>query len=241
VKQLGAFAVIMRATSTPRYERRRGSGRMDIFEAITTRRSVRRFVPDPVPRETVLKLVEMAINAPSACDRQAWKFIIVDERHLLTELTREGAATFLAEAPLAIIVLYPRMTDNVEYQDGIQSAAAAVENLLLAAHALGLGACWICHLPPKRVLRKLLKIPWTYDPVATVALGYRKGEPRNRPRKGKPEEVISSNEFRFSDVQHTVSPALLVRRFARWLYYLLPFRRHLYPLASRFERKFDKV
>jgi len=212
---------------------------LDIFEAMETRRSVRRFAPGPVPRETVLKLVEMAITAPSACDHQAWKFILVDDSQLLTKLTREGAASFLAQAPLAIIVLYPRITDNVEYQDGIQSAAAAIENLLLAARALGLGACWICHLPPKRTLRRLLKIPWTYDPVAAVAVGYSEGAPRARPRKRKAEEVISSNEFRFSDVEHTVGPAMLTRRLARRLYYLCPFRRFLRPLASRFEKKFD--
>ena len=113
---------------------------MDIFDAIKNRRSVRRFEDRPVPEEIIGKIVEAGQWAPSACNRQDWKFIIVDSEEVKGNLLRETTAHFVGKAPLLIFVVYSNRTDNLEYKDHLLSAAMAAQNMQLAAHALGLGA-----------------------------------------------------------------------------------------------------
>ena len=91
-----------------------------------------------------MKVIEAGMWAPSACNLQNWKFIVIDNQNLKEKLVDWGAAIFIKHAPMAILVLYDNRTANIEYQDHIQSAAAAIQNMLLAAISLELGTCWIC-------------------------------------------------------------------------------------------------
>ncbi len=214
---------------------------MDLFDAINFRRSIRRYSDKKISREDIEKIVEASIHAPSACDIQGWKFIVIDNPELMKEIVNMGAASFIKNAPFGILVLYDNKTDNLEYMDHIQSAAAAIQNMLLAAYALGIGGCWVCHLPRKQELRKLFGIPKNYDPIAYIAMGYPKEGSKSRPRKYGVKELISYNKFDFVEGETPdIDINLHLKRFFRRLYYLLPFRKYLKPIVDKkFEKKFD--
>ncbi len=214
---------------------------MDLFSAINSRRSIRKYSDKKISTDDLEKIVEAGIHAPSACDIQGWKFIVVDDPELMREIVDKGAASFIKDAPLGILVLYDNRTDNLEYMDHVQSASAAIQNMILSAHALGIGSCWVCHLPRKQELRKLFGIPSYYDPIAYITLGYYDEKPKLRPRKRKVKELISYNKFGFdeSEIPNTGMNLCLKRLFRR-VYYLLPFRKYLKPIVDKkFEKKFD--
>ena len=145
---------------------------MDFFKVINNRRSVRKFLDKPVLDRDVKKIIEAGTKAPSACNIQGWKFIVINKKGLMRKIVEAGTASFIERAPVGIIIVYDNMTDNLEYKDHIQSASACIENMALAAAALEISSCWVCHLPLKRQLRKILKIPSSYDPIAYLCLGY---------------------------------------------------------------------
>ena len=191
---------------------------MDLDTAILTRRSIRTFSDKPVSGETVDSLIEAAILAPSAGNKQGWRFIIVDSDEIKKTLCAfNGIAMpnghdLIMKAPLGIVVLYRNdVSKNLyEYKDHIQTAGAAIENLLLKATELGLGTCWICKLPTQKKMRKIFGIPECYDVIAYVALGYPgeyisghtllhydgdTGKALERPRKYKVDDVLSRNVY----------------------------------------------
>jgi nitroreductase len=149
---------------------------METLEAIATRRSIRHFTGQAVPEELIERLLRAAMQAPSAGDEQPWHFIVIRDRATLDAIPNFQPYTqMLKEAPAAIVVLGdPRLEKKVA-GTWIQDCCAATENLLLAAHALGLGACW-CALHPleacESAVRELLGIPKAVTPLAVVALGY---------------------------------------------------------------------
>ncbi|MAG08669.1 nitroreductase [Candidatus Woesearchaeota archaeon] len=214
---------------------------MDILSLIKSRRSVRRFSQKEIPKHIIEKIIEAAIWAPSACDNQGWRFIIIDDDKVKHEIVNKGAASFIRDAPLGILVLYNNQTGNIEYKDHIQSAAASIQNILLAAHSFNLGGCWICHLPTKAEMRRILKIPHHYDPMAYIALGYYDAEPKPRPRKHELKDVLSYNRYRFNEkVPSRLGLRLMIKRVLRACYYRIPFRRHIKPLVDKlFEKRFD--
>jgi nitroreductase len=115
---------------------------VDVLEAIHTRRSVRRFRAEAVAEELVEKLLAAAMAAPSARNQQPWQFVILTERATLDEIARMCPnAAMAAHAPLGILVAGDL---DLETSPGywVVDCAAAVENMLLAAHGLGLGAVW---------------------------------------------------------------------------------------------------
>ncbi len=153
---------------------------MDALQAILTRRSVRRFTPRAVPPELVDKVLRAAMAAPSAGNQQPWHFVVIDDRALLDAIPAfHPYANMLKEAPSAIVVCGDgRLEQHQGYW--VQDCAAATENLLLAAHALALGAVWVGVYPrEERVTRmqELLGIPAEVTPLGLVALGYPAEQP----------------------------------------------------------------
>lgn len=215
---------------------------MDIFEAIKNRRSIRRFEERPVPDDLVKKIIEAGQWAPSACNRQDWKFIIIDSKEVKEKLLKETTAYFVAKAPILILVVYSNRTDNLEYKDHLLTAAMAIQNMQLAAYSSGLGACCVNNLPIKSRLRKMLNIPRYYDPVSLICLGFPKAVPRPLKRKEKLDEIISRNSFDFKDNVPSIDFKLYIKRVARFVYYRLPgsIKKMLDPVARKFEKKFDK-
>ena len=204
---------------------------MELTEAIKGRRSIRRYTQDKVSLELLLELIETARYAPTACDRQHWKFIIIESKQIRQEIVDEGAASFITN-PIGIMVSYSNQTDNPP--DHTISASLAIQNILLKAYELGLGTCVVCHLPPKRIIRNILNIPKTYDPIAYICVGY----PDERPRdKEYAINFTGINQFKWETEPRE---GLTLKRMGRKIYYLLPFRRYIKPLVDKiYEKKFN--
>ena len=151
---------------------------MDALQAILTRHSTRSFKKKEVAPELVRDLLRAAMQAPSAANEQPWHFVVIDDPDLLERIPAiHPYAAMAAEAPVAILVCGE---PGREKHDGmwIQDCAAATENILLAAHGLGLGGVWVGVYPREErmaPLRKLLHIPEPVLPFALVPIGYPAG------------------------------------------------------------------
>ena len=152
---------------------------MEVLEAIRTRRSIRRFKNEPVPPELIEKLLEAGRWAPSSADSQPWEFIIVTDPEIKKRISRSfNIGSFLNEAPLAIAVAVDRLRTVLPEQDGTLAAYA----IWLAAHDLGLGACWINPNIPGGI-KKILGIPFTKKLITILAIGYPDEAPEHTRRK----------------------------------------------------------
>ncbi len=164
---------------------------MEAYEALITRRSIRQYQDKAVPAEIVDKILGAAMQAPSAVDTQPWHFVVIDEADLLREIPSvHQYAKMAARAPCAILVCAePALAHGPGYVP--QDCSAATENILLAAHALGLGAVWcgVYAVPDREAgFRSLLSIPESVQPFSLVVLGY-PDEARPQPERFKPERV----------------------------------------------------
>lgn len=148
---------------------------MEVLEAIYTRRSVRDFKGDPIPEEDVHDLLRAGMQAPSARNEQPWHFIVIDDPELLHAIPDfHPASKMLLEAPLAILVCSDRKLEE-KRASWLQDCSAATQNILLAAHAKGLGAVWLGIFPDsERIfgMQSLLALPKDVRPVTMVAVGY---------------------------------------------------------------------
>ena len=147
---------------------------MDTLDAIRTRRSIRTYLDQPVPEELIQKLLAAAMQAPSARNQQPWQFIVIDDRAILAAIPKfMPNAAMVGGAPLAILVCGDL---DLEQSEGywVVDCAAAVENMLLSAHALGLGAVW-CGVYPREQrmegLRRLVGLPANVMAHSLVVLG----------------------------------------------------------------------
>lgn len=155
----------------------------DAYQNIVTRTSVRAYTDAPVESEKIEKLLRAGMAAPSAVNKQPWHFIVVTDKAVLSRIPEVNPnAGMAAKAPLAIVVcgdLTKALQDRGR-DYWVQDASAASENILLAAHALGLGAVWTGTYPSKdRVegMTRLLKLPETIVPLNTIVIGYPKTSP----------------------------------------------------------------
>ncbi|GAI33467.1 unnamed protein product, partial [marine sediment metagenome] len=122
---------------------------MDAMEAILARRSIRKYTKQPVSDEVLKELLEAAMCAPSAGNRQPRCFVVINGRKILDEIPKyHPYAEMLKEAPMAILVCCDRDLQMGDY--GVQDCSAATQNILLAAHAKGLGAVWLGTYPEEQ-------------------------------------------------------------------------------------------
>ncbi len=146
---------------------------MDAVTAIRERRSVRRYRPDPVPEATLRELVAAACWAPSGLNNQPWRFYIVTDaakREALAGCTRYGRV--LRGAPAAIAVLLDN-TATYHRDKDCQAIGAAIQNLLLAATAAGLGTCWLGEILNRRQeVEQILGTPAELELMAVVTVGH---------------------------------------------------------------------
>jgi nitroreductase len=177
------------------------------------RRSCRSFLEEPVDRETIEKIIQAAVWAPSPLNTQPWQFIVITNDDKKKEISSEAErcrdwamqesgwnwldkykVDFLKQAPVLIAVVGdPKKTGVDMFQEegsvGYQLAcAAAIQNMLLAAHALGLGSLWFTFFD-KPEIRRILDIHDDKTPIALVCLGKAKKEPSATPRKDVTEKT----------------------------------------------------
>jgi len=171
-----------------------------VFEAIRGRRSVRAYTGEDVPEETVERLIDAARWAPSAGNIQPWEFVVVRRAEVKRRLSAAALdQAFIEEAPVVVVVCADEGQSSAGYGSRgrslycLQDTAAATQNLLLAAHALGLGACWIGAFYDEAV-SGALGLPMGVRPVAIVPVGHPAEKPRPGPKRAL-EEIIHHDVF----------------------------------------------
>lgn len=148
---------------------------MDVFAAIHARRSIRKYTEAPVAEDDVRAILGAAMAAPSAGNAQPWRFVVLDDRKLLDAVPAFSPyAAMAARAPLGILVCADL---SAEKYPGywVQDCSAAVQNMLLAVHARGLGAVWTGVHPMKdreEGFRKLLGLPGNIVPLGFIVIGH---------------------------------------------------------------------
>lgn len=149
-----------------------------VLDAISTRTSIRAYQDRPVGADTVELLLRAAMSAPSARNRQPWAFIVVDDKDLLRQLADSLPYAQSAAAALMAVVVCGVLTESQGATNAgwwVQDAAAASENLLLAAHAVGLGAVWTgvySYEDRVRAVRNVLGLPRHVVPLNVIPIGY---------------------------------------------------------------------
>lgn len=186
---------------------------MDVFTAIKERRACRKFLPEPVSEELIERILEAAVWAPSPLNSQPWEFIVITNQESKERIFSEGercrqwaleksgwkwlgnyAVDFLQSAPVIIAVIGdPKKTGVDMFQEegsvGYQHAcAAAIQNMNLAARALGLCSLWYT-LFDKQAMREILGVAPEKTPLALVCIGKADGEPPPVPRKDVKEKT----------------------------------------------------
>ncbi len=180
---------------------------MELEQVITQRRSVRKYQDKPVERAKINACLEAARLAPSACNSQPWHFVVLDDPKVKEDFCKEvfggvyAMTKWAAAAPVLIAVVsdagnftarignFFRRTEFYLVDQGI-----SCEHLVLRAHDLGLGACWIGWLNGEKAA-KFLKLPKGKKVEHLIAMGYPAEDPQPRPRKSL-EEIVSYNEYK---------------------------------------------
>jgi long-chain acyl-CoA synthetase len=202
-----------RGTSPLQDDYRERSEEMDVFEAIKERRSCRNFSTEAIDEGMINQILEAATWAPSPLNSQPWKFLVITSQEIKDKIYAEAERCrqwaletsgwkwlggykpdFLKTAPVMIVVVGdPKGTGVDQFQEegsvGYQHAcAAAAQNILLAAHAMGLGSLWFTFFD-KGPMRDILGIEPDKIPLALICLGKAAGEPDQTPRKGLEKKV----------------------------------------------------
>ena len=164
---------------------------MDAMQAMLARKSVKKYKPQPVEKELVDKIIEAGLNAPSGLNKQSPIILAVTNKELRDELSRLNAGDdpfFRADpyygAPCVLVELADKSVPTRVYDGSL-----VMENMLLAAHALGLGACWIHRAretferPEGKAILKKLGIEGEYEGIGNCIVGYADINPEKKPRK----------------------------------------------------------
>ena len=166
-----------------------------VLDNIATRTSIRDYEARPVEKEKVEKMLRAAMAAPTAMNKQPWHFVVVDQRSVLDSLASANPnAKMLLKAPLAIVVCgdMDKVIEGGGRDFWIQDASAATENLLLAAHAMGLGAVWTGAYPSEersKAISATLSLPDNLVPLNMIVIGYPAEHPQ--PKDKFKEENIT--------------------------------------------------
>jgi len=165
---------------------------MDTLEAIRTRRSIRKFKPEPVPEHILEEVLRAGTWAPSGMNNQPWKFVIIQDqstKNALGELSKYG--TIIKAAPVCVAVFLDNDLSYDRVKD-IQAIGACLQNMLLAIHSMGMGGVWLGEiLKNKEKVRELLKVPHNCELMAVVAFGPPAQEPGHSQRRPLKEVIMA--------------------------------------------------
>lgn len=171
---------------------------MDVFEAIKGRRSVRKYKLEPFPNDLVKKILKAAVLAPSGSNIQPWKFVVIKDKKVL-DMVRKISPGYFGDAPLAILVCSDK---ERAYKLGgelgrdylsVADCALAVQNMLLAAYASGLGTCIVKSFS-STAIKYILEIPEGIEPELLVIAGYPDQSPKP-PSRRPLEEITYLNKY----------------------------------------------
>ncbi len=148
---------------------------MDLFEALLERRSIRKYTNSEIPAEMIEKMLKTAMYAPSAMNLQPWHFVILNNKEsILNAFKAIQHAEMLKQAQTGILICGDsEIEKNIEYI--VQNCSAATQNILLAAHGLGLGGVWVGVYPDKELIKNVkatFMLPEHIIPISLVSLGF---------------------------------------------------------------------
>lgn len=149
-----------------------------VYQNILTRTSIRNFTEQSVSDDLKSALLHAGMSAPSGVNKQPWEFILIDDPEVLRQLSESlPYAKMTAQAPMAIVVCgnSERFLDEEDSTLWVQDLSAASENILLTAHAFGLGAVWTCLYPHQDRMesaRRILNLPDNIIPFNLIPVGY---------------------------------------------------------------------
>ena len=157
-----------------------------VLEAIYKRRSIREFTGDEISSEQLHEIVKAGAWAPSGLNNQPWRFVIIKNLDVKEQLAEQTHYGHIVRAANALIAVYLSKDDMYDTVKDTQAAGASIQNILLAAEALGLGAVWLGQiLKNKLEVNKILGLTDNFDLMAVVALGH----PAHHDQKSKRKEV----------------------------------------------------
>lgn len=157
---------------------------MEVIEALLGRRSIRKYKDQKISNENINEVLKAAMYAPTAMNLKAWQFIVIDDKAVLVQTINSiPYAEMLKQSAAAILVCGD---SEIEKNESwlLQNCSAATQNILLAAHGLGIGSCWIAIHGMDDVYKKIknqFKLPDNIIPVSLISLGY-------------PDEVVTAEE-----------------------------------------------
>lgn len=162
-----------------------------MLKTIEERRSIRKFTTEPVDDETIDRILTMGAWAPSGLNNQPWRFFVVRDTGLKNSLAAQTKYSRVVEgAPVCIAVFLDNGTSYDRVKD-LQAVGACLQNMLLAVHAMGLGAVWLGEILRNRAaVERLLGVPETCELMAVVALGKPAEEKGRGSRKPLAELLI---------------------------------------------------
>jgi len=165
---------------------------MSTLDLILSRRSIRDYQKRQIPENVLHQILEAGRQAPSAVNRQPFRFIVVNDNNLLKNLCDNLINRFVKYAPI-VIVGCADVKSLLTGKWAVVDTSIAMQNMVIAASALGVGSCWIGGCNEKEI-KKLLKIPDKWKFVALLTLGYPAEQPKQRKKK-KFEKLFSFNSF----------------------------------------------
>ena len=162
---------------------------MTVMETIESRRSIRKYTDQPVEREKLQKIAEAMRLAPSARNRQQWRFIFVEDAATRAEIGKSAEIAWLASAPVILVACGTDdgVMTNSHHSDTIDTSIAASFGMLEATE-LGLGTTWMAHYE-EPAIRKILGLPDSMTVVCLLSIGYAAEEGRPRSRKAL-EDIV---------------------------------------------------
>jgi nitroreductase len=163
---------------------------MDVLEAINTRRSIRKFTGEVISDEEIKTILKAGFQAPSAHNRQPREFIVLKDKEILEAIPKFHQYTKMLPKAGCGIVVCGDMNVQPEFGFLVSDCSASLENILLAAHGLGLGAVWCGIYPIENLMEstsKLLNLPDNIVPIGLVAIGKKEQEvePKDRYNESK--------------------------------------------------------
>ncbi|HAK59623.1 MAG TPA: nitroreductase family protein [Nitrospiraceae bacterium] len=161
---------------------------MELLEGIYTRRSVRHYTDQPVTKHQLMEIIKAGTWAPSGLNNQPWRFVIVKNKTMLFDLAQLTTYRHIIEKAQACIAVFADTKAMYHDVKDHQAIGACIQNMLLAAHALGLGAVWLGEiLKNAGEVRALLELPEEMDLMAVLAVGH----PTDKSTKSSSRKKIS--------------------------------------------------
>lgn len=164
---------------------------MSLLDVVLSRRSIRKYEQKKIPSEVLGKILEAGRKAPSAANRQPWHFIVVTDDAIKRELSKGLFNRHIKKSPVTIVGCADQGFVNRKWS--IVDTTIALQNMIIAAWAVGVGSCWVGDFKEEKV-RRLLNIPNKWKVVALISLGYPAEKPR--PKRRKPiDTIVGFNRF----------------------------------------------